>query len=244
MADGIVTYGERAPVDAELAAEQHAAYVAAVADAGWEIREVEHADPLPDSAFVEDTLVVCGGLAVLTRPGAPERRAELAGSEEAVRALGLELARIEEPGTLDGGDVLVMDGEVYVGRSTRTNDSGIEQLRRALEPLGYRVTVIAVTRCLHLKAAVTRVAAGTLLVNPAWVASDAFTGYRRLTVDPAEPAAANALAIGGAILLPAQHLRTRARLEATGLAVIPVPMTELAKAEAGITCCSILLEVP
>ena len=90
----------------------------------------------------------------------------------------------------------------------------------------------------------TRVAAGTLLVNPSWVASDAFAGYRRLTVDPAEPAAANALALGGSILHPAQHVRTRARLEAAGLAVIPMPMTELAKAEAGITCCSIILEVP
>ena len=101
---------------AGLAAEQHAAYVRAIADAGWAIREAPPADDLPDSAFVEDTLVVCGELAVLTRPGAPERCAELAGTEEAVRALGLEIARIEEPGTLDGGDVLQVGTTVYVGR--------------------------------------------------------------------------------------------------------------------------------
>jgi dimethylargininase len=106
MAEGIVTYGERLPVDAARAAGQHDAYVKALADAGWAISEVEPADDLPDSAFVEDTVVVCGDLAVLARPGAPQRRAEVAGTEEAVRALGLEVVRIEEPGTLDGGDVL------------------------------------------------------------------------------------------------------------------------------------------
>src|SRR6185503_4062345 len=106
MAEGIVTYGERVPADPALAARQHEAYVAALADAGWAIRQVARADELPDSAFVEDTVVTCGELAVLTRPGAPERRAELAGTEEALRALGLEVERIEEPGTLDGGDAL------------------------------------------------------------------------------------------------------------------------------------------
>src|SRR4051795_3435726 len=105
MAEGIVTYGEREAVDAALAAKQHDAYVAALAGAGWTIHEVAPANDLPDSAFVEDTVVVCGDLAVLARPGAPERRDEVAGAEQAVRALGLDIARIEEPGTLDGGDV-------------------------------------------------------------------------------------------------------------------------------------------
>ena len=130
MADGIVTYGDRAPVDATLAQEQHAAYVAAISDAGWGIREVPHADELPDSAFVEDTVVVCGDLAVLTRPGAVERRAEVAGTEQVVRTLGLNVARIEEPGTLDGGDVLQVGTTLYVGRGGRTNAEGIRQLRR------------------------------------------------------------------------------------------------------------------
>src|SRR5687768_1166393 len=106
LGDGIVTHLDRTPVDSALAAEQHAQYVAALSAAGWEVREVEPADDLPDSAFIEDAVVVFDGLAVLTRPGAPERRGEVAGAEAAVRAAGLELARIEDPGTLDGGDVL------------------------------------------------------------------------------------------------------------------------------------------
>jgi dimethylargininase len=130
IAEGIVTYGRRLPVDAVRAAGQHEAYVGALAAAGWAIREVEHADDLPDSAFVEDTLVVCSDLAVLARPGAPERRAEVAGAEEAVRVLGLDVARIEAPGTLDGGDVLRVGTTLYAGRGGRTNDAGIGQLRR------------------------------------------------------------------------------------------------------------------
>src|SRR6185312_11093618 len=106
MAEGITTHIERVPADAARAARQHAAYVTAVAAAGWAIREVAPADDLPDSAFVEDTVIVFGDLAVLARPGAAERRAEVAGAEEAARSLGLEVARIEAPGTLDGGDVL------------------------------------------------------------------------------------------------------------------------------------------
>src|SRR5215210_2701379 len=139
MADGLVTYGEREPVDAALAAKQHDAYLAALAGAGWRIREVAPADELPDSAFVEDTVVVCRGLGVLARPGAAERRGEVAGTEEAVRALGLEVARIEQPGTLDGGDVLTVGKTLYVGRGGRTNADGIRQLRRLVAPRGFAV---------------------------------------------------------------------------------------------------------
>ena len=147
---------------------------------------------------------------------------------------------IEPPGTLDGGDVLVLGRAVYVGRSTRSNDAAIGQLQRLLEPLGYRVTPIAVTQCLHLKSAVSCVADGILLVNPAWLPEAVFAGQRQIAVDPTEPLAANALALGGAVLHPRHFPRTRARLEAAGLSVVPVPMDELARAEAGMTCCSLV----
>src|SRR6185503_10894204 len=137
MREGIVTYAEREPVDAALAAKQHGAYVAALAAAGWTVQEVEPADALPDSAFVEDTVVVCADLAVLTRPGAVERQAEVSGTEDAVRAPGLEVARIEEPGTLDGGDVLSVGNTLYAGRGGRTNEEGIRQLAEAVSSRGY-----------------------------------------------------------------------------------------------------------
>src|SRR3954467_7108505 len=129
MQDGITTHIDRVPADAGLADRQHAAYVDAVSGAGWAIREVAPADDLPDCAFVEDTVVVIGDLAVLTRPGAAERRAEVAGTEAAIRALGPEVPRIDEPGTLHGVDVLQVGPTVYVGRGGRTNADGIRQLR-------------------------------------------------------------------------------------------------------------------
>jgi len=128
IADGLVTHIDRTPVDAALAAEQHAGYVAALTGAGWAIVEVPPAEDMPDSAFIEDTMVVCDGLAVMSRPGAEERRAEVPGAEEVVRGLGLEVARIEAPGTLDGGDVLQVDRTVYVGQSGRTDAEGMLRL--------------------------------------------------------------------------------------------------------------------
>ena len=163
MADGITTHIDRVPADDGLAARQHEAYVRAVADAGWALREVAPADDLPDCAFVEDTVVMCGDLAVLTRPGAVERRAEVAGTEEAVRSLGLEVARIEAPGTLDGGDVLQVGRTVYVGRGGRTNADGIRQLRRHAGVTGRVVVPVRLHGVLHLKSAVTALPDGTFV---------------------------------------------------------------------------------
>jgi dimethylargininase len=242
IVDCELTHLEREPIDYAGAAAEHAEYERRLAELGATVRRLPAAPSLPDAVFVEDTAIVVDEIAVITRPGAESRRPETV-------TVASELAEyrrcvaIEPPGTLDGGDVLVVDREVYVGRSTRTNDAGVEQLRRALEPLGFRVTPIPVTRCLHLKSAVSRVAGRTLLVNPDWIAPEAFPGYVQVCVDPAEPGAATALALGGAVLHPAHYARTRARLAAAGLTVIPVPMTEMAKAEAGMTCCSIVFEV-
>jgi dimethylargininase len=242
IVDCELTHLERETIDYADAAAEHAEYERRLAELGAIVRRLPAAPSLPDAVFVEDTAVVVDELAVITRPGAESRRPETATVAPQLAEYRRCVA-IEPPGTLDGGDVLIVDREVYVGRSTRTNDAGVEQLRRALEPLGYRVTPVPVTRCLHLKSAVSRVAGRTLLLNPDWIAPEAFPGYAQVSVDPAEPGAANALALGGALLHPAHYARTRARLAAAGLTVIPVSMTEMAKAEAGMTCCSIVFEV-
>ena len=242
IVDCELTHLEREPIDYAAAAAEHAEYERRLTELGATVRRLPAAPSLPDAVFVEDTAVVVDELAVITRPGAESRRPETATVARQLAEYRRCVA-IEPPGTLDGGDVLVVDREVYVGRSTRTNDAGVEQLRHALEPLGFRVTPIPVTHCLHLKSAVSRVAGSTLLLNPDWIAPEAFPGYLQVSTDPAEPGAANTLAIGRAVLHPAHYARTRARLVAAGLTVIPVPMTEMAKAEAGITCCSIVFEV-
>jgi dimethylargininase len=240
MADGIVTYGERAPVDVDRAAKQHDAYVRSLTDAGWAIREVAHDDALPDSAFVEDTLVVCGELAVLTRPGAAERRAELAGTEEAVRALGLELARIEEPGTLDGGDVLQVGTTLYAGRGGRTNAEGIRQLRRAVAPRGFTVVPVPLHRVLHLKSAVTALPDGTLIAaDPSLLDTAPFPALRTV---PEEAGSHVILLGGGTVLMAASAPRSAELLDDWGFDVTVVDIGEFEKREGCVTCLSVLID--
>jgi dimethylargininase len=152
------------------------------------------------------------------------------------------VARIGAPGTLDGGDVLRVGRAIYVGLSVRSNAHAIGQLGDLVGPHGYTVQGVPVDGCLHLKSAVTEVAPGTLLLNPAWVDAGHFPGARTLEVDPAEPYAANAVRIGGGVVYPTAFPRTRARLEAAGIAVRAVDVSELAKAEGAVTCCSLVFE--
>jgi dimethylargininase len=240
MADGIVTYGERAPVDAELATRQHAEYVQALENAGWAIREVPHADELPDSAFVEDTVVMCGGLAVLTRPGAPERHPELAGTEEAVRALGFELARIEAPGTLDGGDVLRVGSTLYAGRGGRTNAEGIEQLRRLAAPHGFTVVPVQLHDVLHLKSAVTALPDGTVIAaDPSLLDTSPFPALR---VVP-EEAGSHVILLGGrTVLMAASAPRSAELVREWGFDVVAVEIGEFEKMEGCVTCLSVLVQ--
>ena len=151
LADGLVTHIDRSPVDVDLARRQWDAYVAALRNEGWETVEVPRADDCPDAVFVEDTVVVYGDLAVISRPGADERKPETAGTEQTLRELGYRIARIEAPGTLDGGDVLKHGGTVWVGLGGRTNRDGLSQLAAHLAPLGARTVGVPVSRVLHLK---------------------------------------------------------------------------------------------
>jgi dimethylargininase len=236
-----LTHLVREPIDLERAEAEHHDYEQQLAALGATVRRLPATPALPDGVFVEDTAVVLDEIAVITRPGAMSRRAETA-SVAAALATYRPTVTIEAPGTLDGGDVMVAGREVFVGQSSRSNAEGIAQLRRAIAPHGYSVTAVPVGGCLHLKSAVTCVAPQTLLVNPEWVLREMFADYRLLPVDPAEPMAANALALGGAVLHSSQHPRTRARLAAEGLSVVPVSLGELAKAEDAITCCNLVFE--
>src|SRR6478735_7221062 len=163
LADGLLTHLARTPVDAGLALRQWEGYVASLRSEGWDTVEVPPADDCPDAAFVEDTVVVLGDLAVISRPGADERKPETAGTEETLAALGYRIARIEAPGTLDGGDVLKHDGTVWVGLGGRTNQAGIDQLAAHLSPLGASVVAVPLTKALHLKSAVTALPDGTVV---------------------------------------------------------------------------------
>jgi dimethylargininase len=240
MVECELTHLERFPIDVAAARAQHAEYARALAALGCAVEEVEPAPDFPDSVFIEDTAVVFDELAVITRPGAESRRGETAAVERALAPLR-PIVRIEAPATLDGGDVLVVGRRVFVGRTGRTNDEGVVQLRAALAPHGYTVEAIAVTGCLHLKTAVTAVDDRTVLLNPAWIDPRALGGLDCIEVDPAEPMGANVVRVGDALLYGASYPRTRARLEARGYRPVCVDASELAKAEGAVTCCSLVL---
>lgn len=240
IADGELTHLERHPIDVDAARAQHAAYARALEMLGCEVHEVDAAPEYPDSVFIEDIAVVFDEIAVITRPGAESRRGETLAVERALAPLR-PLAHIAAPGTLDGGDVLVVGKRVFVGRTGRTNDEGVAQLRTALSPFGYTVEAVDVTGCLHLKTAVTAVDDLTVLVNPAWIAADALSGLERMEVDPDEPMGANIVRVGDRLLYGASYPRTLARLRARGHAPLCVDASELAKAEGAVTCCSLII---
>jgi dimethylargininase len=237
-----LTHLEPEAINVEGAREQHRRYEKCLAELGCAVQSLPPEPDLPDSVFVEDTAIVVEELALLTRPGAESRRAEI---PSIAQVLGQyrHLAHIAEPGTVDGGDVLVLDRNVFIGLSCRTNEEGVRQVRAVLGPLGYAVTAVPVKACLHLKSAVGRVAPDTLLINRCWVDGTAFGDVRFIDVDPAEPRAAGALLIADTVVYPARFRRTLGRLDRAGIRTATVELSELAKAEAGVTCCSLVFEV-
>jgi len=240
IGDCQLTHRERAPIDVALARRQHAAYEAALEELGCEIRRLPEEPEMADSVFVEDTAVVFDEVAVIARPGAPARRREVPSVEAALHPLR-PLARIEGPGTLDGGDVLVIGRGVFVGLTSRTNEAGIERLRSIVAPHGYRVRAVEVRGCLHLKSAATALDDRAVLVYPGAIDPTVFDGLERIEVDPSEPDAANGLRIGDVFLHPAAFRRTARRIRTHGLRVVPLDLSELAKAEGAVTCCSLLV---
>jgi dimethylargininase len=235
-----LTHLERAPIDLARARAEHAAYEDALRALGCHVQRLTAEATMADAVFIEDTAVVLDELAVITRPGAASRRPETAAVSRALRPYR-PVAAILAPGTLDGGDVLRIGRCLLVGSGRRSNDHGMAQLRSIVASQGYSVEAVPIDGCLHLKSAATLVSDDLVLFNPAWVGAERFHPLRTLAIDPAEPFAANALRVGDTIIYPQEHERTRKRLEMAGLTVRGVPAGELAKAEGGVTCCSLLV---
>src|SRR5688572_17980379 len=241
LTDCELTHLHRVPIDITVARAQHAEYEGTLAALGCEIVQVAAADELPDSVFVEDAAIVLDEIAIITRPGAASRRQEAAAVAATLGAFR-QLQFLSEPATLDGGDVLRLGRVLYVGLGTRTNSAGVQQLAELVSPYGYDVRTVRVDECLHLKSAVTEVAAGVVVINPEWVDGQMFPDHAIIEVDPSEPAAANVLRLGDTVICPAAHPRTNARLSSAAR-VLTVDVSELAKAEGAVTCCSLIIRV-
>ncbi|MFM8381338.1 MAG: dimethylargininase [Actinomycetota bacterium] len=240
LTDGLVTHIQRQPVDLDLARRQWENYVEVFAGRGWDVHQVPTAEDCPDAVFIEDTMVMFGGTAVMTRPGAPERRPEVDAVEAMVRTLGLPLQRVanvDAAAHLDGGDVLKIGRTVYVGRGGRTDDAGIAALATVIEPLGGTVIAVPVTRVLHLKSAVTALPDGTVLGwDPVVDETDVFDAY--LSV-PEESGAHVVVLDPDTVLMATSAPRTASLLRERGLDVIAVDISEYEKLEGCVTCLSV-----
>jgi dimethylargininase len=238
-----LSFIDRKPIDLATAQQQHHAYENLLGVLGARVISLSAEPDLPDSMFVEDPAIVLDELAVILPLGTDTRRREAASLAQALGKYR-KLEFVSLPGTLEGGDVLRIDRKIFVGLTKRSNADGIRQLAAILAPHNYEVIAVPVTGCLHLKSAVTYLGRNTLLANRAWIDATPLPGYEWIDVDSAEPNAANALAFGGTIIFPASFPRTRARIEARGFHVTPLDISELQKAESGLTCSSLLFDDP
>ena len=238
LADGEVTHIDRTELDATLADSQWDGYVEALVNAGFETVELPVADDHPDSVFIEDAVVVLGATAIITRPGAESRRGETDAVRPAAKKAGLGVREIVEPGTLDGGDVLIVDDTIYVGRGGRTNAEGIRQFRSFAIALGYTVVAVPVTKVLHLKSAVTALPDGTIV------------GYAEHVDDPQifdrflampEPGAAVVVLSADTVLMATSVPKSIALIEDLGYTVVSVDVSEFEKLEGCVTCLSVRL---
>jgi dimethylargininase len=236
-----LTFVARAPIDLAKAAEQHRAYEQALEKFGAKVISLPAEPAFADSMFVEDPAMVLDELALIFPLGTESRRAEAA-SLAKVLSRFRELKSVHLPGTAEGGDILRVGRHLFAGLSKRTNEEGIRQLQSIVGEYGYTVTAVPVSGCLHLKSAVTFLGRNTLLANRKWFDSSCMPRFEWIDVAPEEPHAANALALGDTVILPASFPLTRARIEARGFKVLPLDISELQKAESGLTCSSLLFD--
>jgi dimethylargininase len=235
-----ITHIDRTPIDLDIARTQHANYVQALLSSGCQVVELPEEANLPDSVFVEDTAFILPEVIVITRLGADSRKPE---TESIIKALGTyrKLVCVSEPATVDGGDVLILGKNIYIGLSLRSNQAAVDQIQDLLKEYGYTVTGVDMHDCLHLKTAVTKVDDQTVLINPNWVDTSPFKSLHCIEVDASEPFAANCLPVNGHVIYPTSFPKTAQKLISHGCRIISVEVDELAKAEGAVTCCSLIL---
>jgi dimethylargininase len=236
-----LSFHARQQIDVPKAIVQHRAYQDCLAELGLRIVSLPAEPGLPDAVFVEDPAVVVDEVAIISNMGASSRRPEISSLANALSRYR-PLKFLAAPATLDGGDVMRIGRSLYVGLSQRTNRAGIDQLRSLLESNGYQVKPVGVSGCLHLKSACSYLGNNTVLVNRSWIDATALSSFTLLDVPEHEPAAANALLLNDVVIIPSSFPKTLALLEGRGFRVRTIDVSELQKAEAGVTCTSLIFD--
>ncbi|HXH74159.1 MAG TPA: arginine deiminase family protein [Bacteriovoracaceae bacterium] len=237
-----LTHIKRETIDFPKLLDQHTRYVEALTQLGCQVKYLPDLNQSPDGVFAEDTAFVLDEVAVITRPGAVSRQSEVTSVDQALQAFRKEIHRITAPGTVDGGDILKVEKNIYIGLSTRTNEEGIKQMRNYLSPHGYQVKAVSVPLCLHLKTGVSYLGKNHLLINPEWVEAGMFPEFTKIKIDPGESFGANVLVIDDKVFITASAPETSKKLKQAGFTLIKLDISELARAEAGLTCLSLVFK--
>jgi dimethylargininase len=237
--DGLTTANLGRP-DYQRLLAQHEAYRSAFHDLGIDTVLLPAEPAYPDSYFVEDAAVVLPEVAIITRPGADSRRGEAALIEPVV-ARYRPLERIDPPGALEGGDVLVVGKQIFVGLSERSNRAGFDQFAGIVSRCGYACTPINVQAGLHLKSSLNALSEDTLLVSEDFAGLECLASYRRVVVHADESYACNVLRINKRLLIPAGFPGVKQELESLGFHLIELDMSEVQKMDGGLTCLSLRL---
>ena len=240
MEHGERTFVGRDPIDFQLALRQHAEYCDLLSRCGASVRTLDVNRHLADCTFIEDTAVALDDAAILCSMGTRSRQAEPSGIEPELRK-HREVVPIEPPATNEGGDVLQVGKTLLVGQSRRTNTAGIEALATIARPLGYRVVAVPVHGCLHLKTACCALPDGRLLLNSNWLDASPLAEFERIEVPAYEPFGANIALVEDHVIIEATSVRTIALIRELGFDVHPINLSEFTKAEAGVTCLSLLI---
>ena len=240
IAECELTHLHRSPIDVDTARRQHARYEDTLAAMGCHVHRLPPLHMHPDSVFVADTVLALPEVAIALRPGAESRRGEVASTIDFIQ-MHRPVHTIEPPGTLDGGDILTIGRRVFVGLSSRSDANAVHQLQELLHPWNYTVQGVPIVDCLHLKSAATVIDENAILCNPAWVDAKQFDVDTVIECVRDEPDGANVLRAAGQ-LVAGRFPRTNRKLRDAGHRVHELDLSELAKAEGAVTCCSIILE--
>lgn len=236
-----LTFLSAQEIDFQKAQIQHENYCQMLSKLGADVITLEENLDLPDCAFVEDTAVVLDEVAIITSMGVSSRRRETEAVEKKLAEFR-PVKRIELPAQIEGGDVLAIDKNIFVGNSSRTNAEGINDFREIVNPLGYKVFAVDVLSSLHLTTACTALDDETILINPEWIKAEVFKGFRKINLPQSEPFTANILRINNTICIHSEFTETAENLEKLGYKIESINISEFLKAEAGLTCLSLVFE--
>ncbi len=239
LVNGISSHPELGRPEYELALRQHDAYIGALERCGLSVQVLPALEEFPDSCFVEDVAVCTGSFALVTRPGAQSRRDEIAGVRELLAAHFTVIEEIRAPGTLEGGDVMMVGDEFYIGLSSRSNAEGVDQFIKALGRHGYIGRGVRMPPTLHLKTGTSYMEEDVLLVDRAFASYPEFAPFKKIDIAPEESYAANCLRINDYVIVPAAYPKALAAIQAAGMATIELDMSEYRKIDGGLSCLSL-----